>query len=547
MTVSEPASEPWAPLPATDGPAAFFWTAGADGVLLLAWCADCARHLHPSMTLCPCGRSELTTAVVPGDGIVVAVTVNAHPWPGVPAQPYAIVVVELAAASGVRLTSRLTGDASSEARIGLPVRVVFEPVAEVWLPLFEATGDPPVDARLPEPSLSVPVAPRPAARFEHRVALTGVGSSAVGRRLGRSELDLTVEACRAAVADAGLQLADIDGLSAYPGSSGMPGIGSGGVRAIEQVLGVHPTWHGGGHETPGQLGGVIAAMLAVAAGLCRHVLCFTAVSRDALPHDVAPGARLRGEAQWRVPFGAVSPAHWLALAASQYLYRYGADRDTLGWLAVSSARHGARNPSALRSDCTDLDAYFAGRDITSPFGIYDCDVPCDGAYAVVISAAETAGDLAQPAVRVAAVGTRIGEPQSWEQGTLTHQPNIFGPAQHLWTRTDLRPRDVDVACLYDGFTFNALSWLEALGFCGLGEAPAFVKDAERIGPGGVLPLNPHGGQLSAGRSNGFSFLIEATAQLRGAAGERQVAGAEVAAVSAGGGIPAGCLLLTADR
>jgi acetyl-CoA acetyltransferase len=327
----------------------------------------------------------------------------------------------------------------------------------------------------------------------------------------------------------------------------MPGIGSGGVRGVEQVLGVNPTWHLGAHEVPGQLGGVLTAMLAVSAGLCRHVLCWTAVSRDALPHDVSRNGRLAGEAQWRIPFGAMSPAHWIGLAASQYLHRYGVGRDCLGWVSVASARHAANNPLALRADCTDLDAYYAGKTITSPFGIFDCDVVCDGAYAVVVSAVDAARDCAQGAVRVAAVGTAIGEDQSWEQGTLTHQPNLFGQAAHLWTRTDLTPDDVDVACLYDGFSFNTISWLEALGFCGLGEAADFVKDAERIGPGGSLPVNPHGGQLSAGRSNGFGFLVEAVTQLRAAAGARQVAGAEVAVVSVGGGIPAGCLLLTTDR
>jgi acetyl-CoA acetyltransferase len=443
-------------------------------------------------------------------------------------------------------TAGMCGATPGQAGVGLAVRVVFDRVEDVWLPLFELSGEAPIAAHVPEPVVRIP-RPVSATRFEDQVALSGVGMSAVGRRLGRSELDLSAEACRTAVRDAGLALADIDGLAAWPGSTGMPGIGHGGVRGLDQVLGIRPTWHLGGQEVPGQLGAVITAMLAVAAGLCRHVLCWTAVSRDALPHDVNHNGRLSGEAQWRVPFGALSPAHWIGLSASQYLHRYGVDRDVLGWVAVSSARHAARNPAALRSDCSDLDAYDGGRMITSPFGIYDCDVTCDGAYAVVVSALDAARGGAQPVVRVAAAGTAIGEVQSWEQGTLTHQPNVFGPAAHLWTRTGLTADDVDVACLYDGFSFNTVSWLEALGFCGLGEAADFVKDAERIGPGGSLPVNPHGGQLSAGRSNGFGFLIEAVTQLRAQAGDRQVPGAEVAVVTAGGGIPAGCLLLTTDR
>jgi acetyl-CoA acetyltransferase/uncharacterized OB-fold protein len=535
------------PLPATTGRVGSFWTAGVDGVLRLPWCASCSRHLHPSAQLCPgCCGTDLTPVAVEGRGHVVACTVNFHPWPGVSTKPYALAVVELPNASGIRLTTRLVGLDVDDARVGLAVRVRFEEVEDVFLAVFEPSGAPDTAARAPEPA---PVARVPAAasRFEHLVAFTGTGTSQVGRRLDRSELDLTVEACRRAIADAGLDPSEIDGLCAYPGSTGMPGVGSGGVRAVEQVLGLHPTWHSGGHEVPGQLGGVLAGMLAIAAGLCRHVLCWTAVGRDALPSDVAPGTRLTGEAQWRVPFGAVSPAHWIGLAASQYLHRYGADRETLGWLAVSAGQHAARNPAALRIGCADLDDHAAARMITTPFGLFDCDLPCDGAHAVVVSALSAARDLRRPLVRVEAVGTAIAEDQTWEQGTLTHQPNVFGPAAHLWSRSALRPADVDLALLYDGFTFNTLCWLEALGFCGPGEGPEFVKNAERIGPGGVLPVNPHGGQLCVGRSNGFGNLAEAISQLRGHAAERQVVGAQVAVVSAGGGIPAGCMILTTDR
>jgi acetyl-CoA acetyltransferase len=166
---------------------------------------------------------------------------------------------------------------------------------------------------------------------------------------------------------------------------------------------------------------------------------------------------------------------------------------------------------------------------------------------VIVSAAETAGDLAVTPVRVEAVGTRITERLSWDQGTLTHLPQIFGPAAHVWTRTDLRPSDIDVAELYDGFTFNCLSWLEALGFCGLGEGADFLDGGKRIALDGDLPLNTHGGQLSAGRTHGYGFVHEAVTQLRGAGGQRQVTGdPKVAMVAAGGGVPTGCFILRVD-
>jgi acetyl-CoA acetyltransferase len=120
---------------------------------------------------------------------------------------------------------------------------------------------------------------------------------------------------------------------------------------------------------------------------------------------------------------------------------------------------------------------------------------------------------------------------------------VLGQARHLWTRTDLTPADVDLALLYDGFTFNAVSWLEGLGFCGLGEAQDWIGDGSRIALDGDLPVNPHGGQLSEGRTHGFGFLYEAVAQLRHQAGERQVADARTAVVTTGGGTPSGVLLL----
>jgi acetyl-CoA acetyltransferase len=229
--------------------------------------------------------------------------------------------------------------------------------------------------------------------------------------------------------------------------------------------------------------------------------------------------------------------------ASQYFAQFGCRRETLGEIAINARTNAARNPDAIYRDPMTMDDYLNARMISTPFGLYDCDVPCDGAVAVVVSAVETAADLRRRPVLIEAVGTKVDERQSWDQGTITHLPNVFGPAAHLWSRTTLTQADVDVAELYDGFTFNALTWLEALGFCGVGEAPDFLAGGKRIALDGELPLNTHGGQLSAGRLHGYGFFHEAVLQLRGDAGARQVRGAQVAAVSAGGGVPGGAFLL----
>jgi acetyl-CoA acetyltransferase len=193
-----------------------------------------------------------------------------------------------------------------------------------------------------------------------------------------------------------------------------------------------------------------------------------------------------------------------------------------------------------------MEDYLNARMITTPFGLYDCDVPCDASIAVIVSAKDAAGDLAKPAVLVEAVGTQIIERLEWDQSTLTHEPQVLGQSAHLWTRTSLRPADVDVAELYDGYTFNCLSWIEALGFCGIGEAKDFLEGGKNIARDGVLPVNTHGGQLSHGRTHGMGLVHEAIVQLRGEGGPRQVPGARVAVVSSGGLTPSGAILLRTD-
>jgi acetyl-CoA acetyltransferase len=320
------------------------------------------------------------------------------------------------------------------------------------------------------------------------------------------------------------------------------------VTAVEEALRVHPTWINGGGELPGPGGAVIAAMLAVAGGLCRHVLCFRTVweSTYAALGLASRSGRASGFMAWRAPFGAMSAANWIGMNANQYFHRYGATREMLGAVALNGRANAARNPAAIYRDPLSMEDYLSARPITTPFGLYDCDVPCDGSVAVIVSDASVARDLPKPAIRVEAVGTQILERVSWDQGTITHEPQVLGQAAHLWTRTSLRPSDVDVALIYDGFTFNAISWIEALGFCGIGEASDWLDSGRRIALDGEVPVNPHGGQLSEGRLHGFGFVFEAIVQLRNEAGERQVAGAETAVVTTGGGTPSGVFLLRRD-
>lgn len=391
--------------------------------------------------------------------------------------------------------------------------------------------------------------------LERAAAITGIGQSQIGRRLDRDPLGLTVDACLAAIADAGLRREDIDGLATWPGAGvGGPGFSGAGVPDVQDALRLDLDWFSGGSESPGQLGSVINACMAVATGLANHVLCFRTVAessaqgtgrRAGIGAGGSGGFRASGMLQWTLPFGAASAANWVALFAQAHFHRYGTTREQLAWIALNARRNAARNPNAVFREPLTLEDYLAARIISTPFGLYDCDVPIDGSTAVVVSRAELARDLARPLVRVEAAGSALHGRPSWDQFDDLTTMAARDAAAMLWRRTDLRPSDVDVAELYDGFSFLALSWLESLGFCQPGEGGPFIDGGARIALDGEIPLNTNGGQLSAGRLHGYGFLHEAVVQLRGDGGERQVAGSpEVAIAAAGGGPLAGCLLLT---
>ncbi|MGA2931454.1 MAG: thiolase family protein [Acidimicrobiales bacterium] len=379
--------------------------------------------------------------------------------------------------------------------------------------------------------------------LERRAIISGIGQSAVGRRLGRSGLDLTVEAALAAIADAGLSRDDIDGISTYPGmGAGTPGFGGPPTPDVQDAMGLSLNWHDGGGEGPAQMRAVMAAALAVAAGLARHVLVYRTVTegtaqgtggRQGIGGSGGGGVpRFGGFMQWSLPFGAVSAANWIAMVGQRRMHEFGLTREQLGQIAVNGRRNA-----------------LAARIITTPLCLFDCDAPCDGSTAVIVSHRDVAGDLDHPAVQINALGTALRGRPSWDQFDDMTTMAARDAGASMWERTELTPADVDTAQLYDGFSVLTIVWLEALGFCGRGESGPFIEGGAAIARDGVLPLNTAGGQLSGGRLHGFGLIHEACVQLRGEGGERQVVRPggrvpEVAAVANGGGPIAGTMLLT---
>ena len=387
---------------------------------------------------------------------------------------------------------------------------------------------------------------------EKNAIISGIGQSQVGRRLNRNALDLTIEAALLAIADAGLTVADIDGLATYPG--GMPGSRDGfpgpGTPVVQDALRLELNWHSGAPEGPAQVQAIINAAIAVSAGLARHVLVYRTVTESTAqgqrrrPAIGAGAADIDGPMQWSLPFRALSAATWTAMYAQRHFHEFGTTKEQMGQIALNARRNAGLNPTALFREPMTMGDYLGARIISTPFGLLDCDVPCDGSTAMIVSALDHAPDVGHPVARFEAVGSALTGRASWDQRADFTSMAAHDAAAMMWSRTDLRPNDVDVAQLYDGFSWLTMSWLEAVGFCGRGESGPFIEGGRRIALDGDIPLNTHGGQLSGGRLHGFGFVHEAVTQLRGGGRERQVAGAEVAVVGAGGGPLGGALLLT---
>src|SRR3984957_201594 len=389
-----------------------------------------------------------------------------------------------------------------------------------------------------------------------RAVISGVGLALAGRSSERSALNLTLDAVLEALADAGLRDSDIDGLSSWPGVSVTPGMAPVTLREVKESLDLKLNWFAASPEAPGQLSAVINAAMAVASGQARHVLCFRTLSQyseqvksrlrltggDGMPTPAAThsrAARSGGLMSWIRPFNGLSAAHPLALVAKRHMHEYGTTREQLGALVLNSRRNAALNERALYRSPLTMEESLGARMITEPLCLFDCDPPIDGATVVIVSHIDAARTLRKPPLRIEAMSGALHGRNSWDQFEDLTSMAAADAGRRLWERTDLKPGDVDVANLYDGFSILTLIWLEALGFCGKGESGAFVEGGTRIALSGSLPLNTGGGQLSAGRLHGFGLLWETCRQLWSEAGERQVQGARVGITAAGGGPLAG--------
>ncbi|MEV6776964.1 lipid-transfer protein [Streptomyces syringium] len=376
-----------------------------------------------------------------------------------------------------------------------------------------------------------------------RAAVVGIGATEFSKDSGRSELALAAEAVRAALTDAGLTAADVDGMVTFTMDTS-PEITVAQATGIGELSFFSRVHYGGGAACAT----VQQAALAVASGLAEVVVCYRAFNERSGRRFGSGVQRREPSAEgaalgWALPFGLLTPASWVAMAARRYLHTYGLEPEVFGHVAVTARRHAATNPAAhFHGRPITLADHAASRWIAEPLRLLDCCQETDGGQALVVTSVERARTLRHPPAVIAAAAQGAGRAQeqmtSFYHDDLTGLPEMGVVARQLWRTSGLTPGEIDVGIVYDHFTPFVLTQLEEFGFCRPGEGAGFVAS-------GALPLNTHGGQLGEAYLHGMNGVAEAVRQLRGTA-VNQVAGARHALVTAGTGVPTSGLVLRAD-
>lgn len=386
-----------------------------------------------------------------------------------------------------------------------------------------------------------------------QAAIAGIGATEFSKASGRSELRLAVEATRAALADAGLEPADVDGFSTFTMDSNSE-IEVARALGIDELRFFSRIHYGGGAACAV----VQQAVLAVAGGAADVVVCYRAFNERSgrrfgigqVPNAADPGSEAVMRS-WYAPFGLITPASWVAMFARRYMHESGATSTDFGRVAVVDRRHAATNPAAwFYGRPITLEEHQSSRWIVEPLHLLDCCQESDGAVALVITSVERARTLRHPpaVVRAAAQGSGPAQESMTsyyrDDAAMAGLPEMGVVARQLWEQSGLKPDDIQTAVLYDHFTPFVLVQLEELGFCPRGDARQFLSDGH-IELDGDLPLNPHGGQLGEAYIHGMNGIAEAVRQIRGTA-VNQVSGVEHVVVTAGTGVPTSGLILGGD-
>lgn len=364
-------------------------------------------------------------------------------------------------------------------------------------------------------------------------AIAGVATFGCGETPGFTDMELLARSARAAVADAGLKMSDIDGVCTASASATMW------AMPVVEYLGLRPRY-----IDSTMLGGssfiahLLPAMHALQSGQCNAVLvCYGSAQRSAQfgRREIGAARRWMDPQPYEAPYEPMQPLSSYALAASRHMFEFGTTRRQLAEVAVAARQWARLNPEAFMRDPLSIDDVLAARMVSDPLTVRDCCLVTDGGGAYVLVRADRARDLPKPPVYVLGNATAVWNRQISSMQDLT----VTAASQSgrgAYAMAGLSAKDINVVQVYDAFTINTLLFLEDLGFCRKGEAGSFVENGG-IAPGGHLPVNTNGGGLSCVHPGmyGIFALIEAVRQLRGDAGGRQISGAATALAHGNGG------------
>ncbi len=379
-----------------------------------------------------------------------------------------------------------------------------------------------------------------------RAAIVGIGQTEFSKYSGRSELQLACEAVKAALDDAGLTPADVDGMTTFTMDSNdeievARAVGIGDLTFFSRVP------HGGGAA----IGVLQQAVMAVATGVAETVVVYrafnersgrrysTGISEGIVTADLIHWS-------WYLPFGLLTPASWVAMYTQRYMHETGCTSRDLAQVAVSTRKHAVNNPGAFfYGKPLTIDEHQASRWIAEPLRLFDCCQESDGGCAQIVTTVERARDLEKRGAVIRGIGQAAAADQenmtSFYRPDITFLPEMDLVAKQVYEMSGLRPDDVDAAIIYDAFTPIVLWQLESFGFCGRGEGKDFIRDGA-LEVGGRLPCNTHGGQLSEAYIHGMNGVNEGVRLIRGTSGNQPEKNDHVL-VTAGVGVPTSGMIL----
>lgn len=378
-------------------------------------------------------------------------------------------------------------------------------------------------------------------------AIAGVGYTSLSRGSGRSVLDLAREACAAAITDAGLDAAEVDGMASFMVMhDSVPCVAVATVLGLPELRWAVDLALGG--QAPCFLVGQAAG--AVASGQASNVVVFRAMNGRSGRRVGAMRFPGMG-AQYRDPIGYDAYAMYVAMWAQRYLFETGQGAEDLAAVAIAQRRYASDNERALRREPLDREGYLAAPYVVEPFRVPDCTLEVDGACAVVVSSLERARDLRHPPAVILSSAYRAGpcpgldiaDHLLWDDYSRNYTSLL---ADELFGRAGVRATDVEVAEIYDCFSSTVLMGLEGLGLCARGESGAFVRSG-RTRRDGALPTNTNGGLLAEGYLHGMNTVAEAVLQVQGRAGTRQAPRHDVCVVTSGALMDGSALMLGTDR